>query len=308
MKHISLAQKLFGIEFKNPVIAASGTFGYGEEFSDFYDVSLLGGFVTKAVTPEPRTGNLPPRIIETPSGMLNAIGLQNDGLEVFVGKILPRIASFETVIIVNVAGRTVEDYVKVCSELDRYNAVQALEINISCPNVKQGGLSFGSSPEPASSLISILRETTSKPLIVKLTPNVTDITEIARSVEDAGANAISLINTLTGMVVDVERRCPMLGNATGGLSGPAVRPVAVRMVFETARAVSIPVIGMGGIFCARDALEFLIAGASLVETGCGMFVKPRLPLEVIDGITHYLEQHEMNALSDLVGSISIPED
>ena len=283
-----LSQKLFGIEFKNPVLAASGTFGYGEEFSNFYNVSHLGGFVTKAVTPELRKGNPPPRIIETPSGMLNSIGLQNDGLDAFVKKILPRIESFNTIIIVNVAGSTVEDYVKVCSALDRHESVRALEINISCPNVKEGGIAFGITAESASSVIRAVRESTGKPLIAKLSPNVTDIAEIARAVEDSGADAVSLINTITGMVVDVELKRPMLANVTGGLSGPAIRPVAVRMVFEAARAVSVPVIGIGGIFSARDALEFIIAGASLVQIGCGMFVKPKLPLEIIDDIHGYM--------------------
>ena len=298
-----LVQTLLGIEFKNPVLAASGTFGYGEEFSDFFDVSLLGGFVTKAVTPEPRKGNPPPRIIETPSGMLNAIGLQNEGLDYFIDTILPRIRSFDTALIVNVAGRSADDYIAVCSALDGVDAVRALEVNISCPNVSEGGISFGCSALSASALIATLRNTTDKPLIVKLTPNVDDIAEIALSVQDAGANAVSLINTITGMVVDVEERRPMLANITGGLSGPAIRPVAVRMVYETARAISIPVIGIGGIFSARDALEFIIAGASLVQVGCGMFVKPRLPVEVIDGIGDYLDRHDMGHITELVGSI-----
>ena len=303
-----LAQTLFGIEFKNPVIAASGTFGFGEEFADFYDVSRLGGFVTKAVTPEPRTGNPSPRIIETPSGMLNAIGLQNPGLGVFTGEILPRIGHLDTVIIVNVAGSLVDDYVRVCSELDRYEAVRAFEINISCPNVKKGGMAFGTSPESASLLVGAVRPVTKKPVIVKLTPNVTDITVIASAVEQSGADAVSLINTITGMVIDVEKRRPMLANITGGLSGPAIRPVAVRMVYQVARTVSIPVIGMGGIFSARDALEFIIAGASLVEVGCGMFVEPRLPLTVIDGIDDYLVKHGCGCVADLVGSLSVTEE
>jgi len=305
---VSLKQKLLGLDFKNPVIAASGTFGYGEEYNDFYDVSLLGGFVTKSVTPEPRKGNNPPRIVETPSGMLNAIGLQNNGLEYFVENLLPKFASHDTVIIVNVAGSTIDDYVKVCAELDKYDSINAFEINISCPNVREGGIAFGSSAESASLITRILRDNTEKPLILKLSPNVTDIVEIARAVEHSGADAVSLINTITGMVVDVERRCPMLANVTGGLSGPAIRPVAVRMVYQVSGAVSIPVIGIGGIFCARDALEFIIAGAPLVQVGCGMFVKPGLPLEVIDGVRDYLESHGFNSVSELVGSITIGED
>jgi dihydroorotate dehydrogenase (NAD+) catalytic subunit len=301
----NLRQTLFGITFRNPVLTASGTFGYGEEFSDFFDVSRLGGYVTKAVTPEPRRGNPGPRIIETPSGMLNAIGLQNEGLDYFTDTILPRISDFDTNIIVNVAGRTVDDYACVTEALVGYEAIRALEINISCPNVKEGGVSFGCSPVSAAGLVKVLRPKTRKPLIVKLTPNVADIAGVARSVEDAGADAVSLINTVTGMVVDVEKRCPMLANVTGGLSGPAIRPIAVRMVYETARAVSIPVIGMGGIFSARDALEFMIAGASLVQIGCGLFVKPSLPIEVIDGIGGYMKRHGISTVAEIVGSIAV---
>jgi dihydroorotate dehydrogenase (NAD+) catalytic subunit len=302
-----LSQRLFGLEFKNPVLAASGTFGYGEEYSDFYDVSLLGGFVTKAVTPERRNGNLPPRIIETPSGMLNAIGLQNEGLDAFREKIVPCLAVMNTVVLVNVAGRTMDDYVRVCSGLDKEEPVRGFEINISCPNVKEGGIAFGSCPETAASLVAEVRKATAKPLVVKLSPNVADIAGIARAVEASGADGVSLINTITGMVIDVDRRRPMLANNTGGLSGPAIRPVAVRMVWQAARAVRIPVIGMGGIFSARDALEFLIAGASLVQVGCGMFVKPKLPLEVIEGIGEYLERYEYASIRDIVGSLRVSE-
>ena len=305
MNHISINQNLFGLDFKNPVLAASGTFGYGEEYSDFYDVSLLGGFVTKSVTPEHRKGNPSPRIIETPSGMLNAIGLQNIGMVKFIKNILPKIASLDTIVIVSVSGRTVDDYVKICAELEKYDSVKAFEINISCPNVREGGIAFGSSAESASSITKTLRDITNKPLILKLSPNVTDIVKIAKAVEYSGADAVSLINTITGMVVDVEKRCPMLANVIGGLSGPAIRPIAVRMVYQVAGAVSIPVIGIGGIFCARDALEFIIAGASLVQVGCGMFVKPKLPLEVIDGIKDYLKTHNISSISELVGSINI---
>jgi len=300
-----LTQTLFGVEFKNPVLTASGTFGYGREFNEFFNVSLLGGFVTKAVTREPREGNPAPRVVETPSGMLNAIGLQNDGVDFFIDTILPEIESFDTNIIVNVAGAAVDEYVAVCSRLDDCVAVRALEINISCPNVKEGGISFGSSAVSAASLVEELRKATRKPLIVKLTPNVSDIVEIARAVEDSGADALSLINTLKGMVVDVESRRPMLANVTGGLSGPAIRPVAVRMVFEVAKAVSVPVVGMGGIFTPRDALEFIIAGASLVQIGCGIFVKPRLPVEVIEGISRYMESHGFDSMTGLVGSITV---
>ncbi len=303
-----LSQRLFGLEFRNPVLAASGTFGNGEEFTDFYDVSRLGGFVTKAVTPERRTGNPSPRIIETPSGMLNAIGLQNEGLDSFVRTVVPRLAGMDTVALVNVAGRTVDDYVRVCAELDAHAPVRAFEINISCPNVKEGGVAFGSCSSSAAPLVAAVRKATSKPLVIKLSPNVSDIAGIARAVEESGADGVSLINTLTGMVVDVERRRPMLANVTGGLSGPAVRPVAVRMVWQAARAVSIPVIGLGGIFSARDALEFLIAGASLIQVGCGMFVKPRLPLEVIEGIDEYLCRHGFGSVSDIIGSLRVTED
>jgi len=304
MISVSLEQTLFGVRFRNPVLTASGTFGNGEEFARFYDLSRLGGFVTKAVTPEQRNGNPAPRIIETPSGMLNAIGLQNEGLDVFADEILPRIASFDTAIIVNVAGRTAEDYERVCKRLTVEPAIAAFEINISCPNVKEGGITFGCSAVSSSDLVRRLKSVSTKPLIVKLTPNVTDIQEIAGSVEDAGADAVSLINTLTGMVVNVETRRPMLANVTGGLSGPAIRRVAVRMVYEVARTVSVPVIGIGGIFSARDALEFIIAGASLVQAGSGMFVKPLLPLEIIDGIESYMRSHEIPALDDLIGSLT----
>lgn len=302
-----LTQTLFGVTFSNPVLTASGTFGFGEEYTDFYDVSEIGGFVTKAVTPEPRQGNPGPRIIETPSGMLNAIGLQNPGLEVFVNEILPRISGVGTNIIVNVAGRTADDYAAVCAELDRFEVVRALEINISCPNVKEGGIAFGAQPKTAASLVERLRKTTTKPLIIKLSPNVTDISAVAEAVEENGADAVSLINTITGMVVDVNTRRPMLANVTGGLSGPAVRPVAVRMVHQVSRAVSIPVIGMGGIYSARDALEFIIAGSSLVQVGCGMFVKPCLPLEIISGIDDYMKTNGLDRISSLVGSLQITE-
>ena len=300
-----LTQTLFGLTFSNPVIAASGTYGWGSAYRDFYDVSRIGGFVTKSVTPEPRKGNPTPRIIETPSGMLNAIGLQNDGLDHFVSDIEPGLRGIGTNVIVNVAGRTVEDYLTVCRRLDGLDSIGAFEINISCPNVKEGGISFGSKPESVSDVVSKVRAATAKPLIVKLTPNVADIVSIAKAAEDAGAQAVSLINTLTGMVVDVERRRPMLANITGGLSGPAIRPVAVRMVYQTARAVHIPVIGMGGIFSARDALEFIIAGASLVSVGCGMFVNPMLPIEVMEGIDEYLASHGMSSVTELIGSINV---
>lgn len=303
-----LSQRLFGIGFKNPVLAASGTFGYGGEFSELYDVSLLGGFVTKAVTPEPRIGNPPPRVIETPSGMLNSIGLENEGLDAFIEKVIPRITGMDTVVLVNVAGRTQDDYMRVCAALDRFDAVRAFELNISCPNVREGGAAFGAHPDSAAALTAAVRGVTSRPLIVKLSPNVTDIAEIARAVESAGADGVSLINTLTGMVIDVRTRRPMLANVTGGLSGPAIRPVAVRMVWQAARAVSVPVIGVGGIFCARDALEFFIAGASLVQVGCGMFVKPRLPLEVIVGIRDYLASNGFRSVCDIIGSLDVPEE
>jgi dihydroorotate dehydrogenase (NAD+) catalytic subunit len=308
VNEVNLSQTLFGLEFKNPVIAASGTFGYGEEFSDFYDISLLGGFVTKAVTPEPRKGNPSPRIIETPSGMLNSIGLQNEGLDVFINKVIPRVSGLDTVVMVNVAGRTADDYRTVCSRLEPYSAVRAFEINVSCPNVKEGGITFGSCPETTFSLVSELRKETKKPLIVKLSPAVNDIAGIACAAESAGADGISLINTIAGMVINVDTRRPMLANITGGLSGPAVRPVAVRMVYQVAQSVSIPVIGMGGIFSARDALEFIIAGASLVQTGSGMFVKPLLPLEVIAGIREYLILHGKNSFCEIIGSLQIEEE
>jgi len=301
-----LTQTLFGVTFRNPVIAASGTFGWGASFSDFYCVDALGGFVTKSVTPEPRKGNNPPRIIETPSGMLNAIGLQNDGLDHFLMEIEPSLRACGTNVLVNVAGRTIDDYTIVAEHLSDCSSISALEINISCPNVREGGIAFGSNTHAAADVTRAVKQVTAKPVIMKLSPNVTDITDIALAVEDAGADAVSLINTLTGMVIDVERRRPMLANITGGLSGPAIRPVAVRMVYQVARSVKIPVIGIGGIFSARDALEFLIAGASLVEIGCGMFVEPMLPLNVIEGIESYMDRHNLAHISDIIGSIVVP--
>jgi dihydroorotate dehydrogenase (NAD+) catalytic subunit len=301
-----LSQNLFGLTFKNPVIAASGTFGWGTSFTDFYRVDALGGFVTKSVTLEPRTGNKPPRIIETPSGMLNAIGLQNDGLDHFLKEIEPSLRTCGTNVMVNVAGRTIDDYTFVTEKLSRCSAVSALEINISCPNVREGGIAFGSNAQAAANVTEAVKKVAAKPVIMKLSPNVTDITEIARAVEDSGADAVSLINTLTGMVIDVESRRSMLANITGGLSGPAIRPVAVRMVYQVAKTVKIPVIGIGGIISARDALEFLIAGASLIETGCGMFVEPMLPLNVIEGIQQYMDHHKIAHISEIIGSIIVP--
>lgn len=302
---VSLTQTLFGLEFRNPVLTASGTFGWGDSYTDFYELNKLGGFVTKSVTPEPRTGNPAPRIIETPSGMLNAIGLQNDGLDHFVNEIEPGLRDCDTVVLVNVAGRTLDDYLQVVERLNACPGVDGYEVNISCPNVKEGGIAFGSSPESAAEVTVAVKQIAEKPVIMKLSPNVTDIVSVARAVEQAGADAVSLINTITGMVIDIERRRPMLANVTGGLSGPAIRPVAVRMVYQVAQAVTIPVIGIGGIFTARDALEFLIAGASLVQAGCGMFVKPSLPLELMEGIAEYLERHSCTSVSDIIGSITV---
>ena len=261
--------KIGGLTLKNPVLTASGTFGYGEEFADFIDLNRLGGFIVKGTTLEPREGNDYPRMVETPSGMINAVGLQNKGVDYFIENIYPRIANLDTNIIVNVSGAKIDDYVATAAKIAQLPQVPAIEVNISCPNVKQGGMAFGTSPEGAAEVTKAIRSVYDKTLIVKLSPNVTDITSIARAVEAEGADSVSLVNTFMGMAIDVERRRPYLSTITGGLSGPAIRPIAVRMVWQVAHAVKIPVIGLGGIMNARDALEFLMAGATAVQIEIG---------------------------------------
>lgn len=291
------------LQLKNPVLTASGTFGYGEEFSDFLDLSRLGGFVVKGTTLHPREGNDYPRMAETPSGMLNAVGLQNRGVNYFAERIYPRIEGCGSEIIVNVSGATVDDYVGVAERLLPLREVHAIEVNISCPNVKQGGMAFGTTAKGAAAVTAALRKVWNRTMIVKLSPNVTDITEIARAVEDEGADSVSLINTLMGMAVDVERRRPCLSTVTGGLSGPAVRPVAVRMVWQVAKAVKIPVIGLGGITCGRDALEFLMAGATAVEVGTANFLDPAVSVKIVDEIEAYCERNKISDIREIIGII-----
>ena len=304
---VSLNINMAGIEMKNPVMVASGTFGYGEEYSQFLDLRELGAIVVKSISLLPRAGNQPPRIAETPAGMLNAIGLQNVGLERFAADKMPFLRDLGIPIIVSIAGEDVSEYVKLAEKLTNIEGVGGLEVNISCPNVSKGGMSFGADPFMTSSLVGAIRAATGLPLIAKLTPNVTDIVEIASAAAESGADALSLINTLLGMAIDIHTRQPKLANVTGGLSGPAIRPVAVRMVWQVARAVDLPIIGMGGITTAEDALEFLIAGARAVSVGTANFVNPLAALEIISGIEDFMVRNEIRDVNDLVGSLRIGE-
>ncbi len=288
-----------GLRLANPVMTASGTFGYGLEFADVVDLNRLGAIIVKGTTLNPRQGNPYPRMAETPSGMLNAVGLQNKGVDYFISEIYPKIKDLESPLIVNVSGSQPEDYAEVCRRLSSLERVKAVEINISCPNVKQGGMAFGTTCSGAGKVTSAARESWDRHLIVKLSPNVTDITEIARAVEATGADSVSLVNTFLGMAIDVERRRPVLSTVTGGLSGPCIRPIAVRMVWQTAKSVKIPVIGLGGIMDGRDALEFLMAGASAVEIGTANFVNPSATEDVIDEISEYCNRHGIESLSEL---------
>ena len=290
------------LRLKNPVMGASGTFGFGKEYEDFLDVNNIGAIVTKGVTPLPRAGNPGVRIAETPSGMLNCIGLENPGVEVFIQEILPKIKTYDTAVIVNISAGSVEEYGKM-AELLNIDGVDALEVNISCPNVKEGGIVFGTDPRAATSVTKSVKAHTDKTVIVKLSPNVTDIVTMAKAVEEAGADAISLINTLTGMAIDINTRKPLLGNITGGLSGPAVKPVALRMVWQCAKAVNIPIIGMGGIASANDAIEFMLAGATAVAIGAYNFVEPTALKDVADGIEAYLKQHNIKDVNELIGAL-----
>lgn len=288
---------------KNPVMTASGTFGYGLEYADLMDISRLGAIIVKGTTAEPRQGNPYPRMAETPAGMLNAVGLQNRGVDYFVDKIYPAIRSIDTAMIVNVGGSTVETYMECAEKIAALDDIPAIELNISCPNVKQGGMGFGLCAASAAEVVRAVRRVYPRTLIVKLSPNVTDITEIARAVEAEGADAVSLINTLLGMAVDAERKKPILSTVTGGLSGPCVKPVALRMVWQTAKAVRIPVIGLGGIASWRDAVEFMLAGATAVQIGTSNFVDPTVSLKVIHGIAAYCERHGFHHASELVGAL-----
>ena len=302
---VDLSIEIGKLKLKNPVLTASGTFGYGEEFADFIDLNRLGGIVVKGTTLHRREGNPYPRMAETPSGMLNAVGLQNKGVDHFIEEIYPRISHLDTNIIVNVSGSSIDDYVAVCEKLNPLDKVAAVEINISCPNVKQGGMGFGTTCSGAESVTRAVRKAYDGTMIVKLTPNVTDITEIARAAEAAGADALSLTNTFLGMAIDVEKRRPMLSTITGGLSGPCIRPIAVRMVWQVAKAVKVPVVGLGGIMNGRDAIEFLLAGASAVQIGTANFVDPQVTIKTIDFIEDYLKRHHFSTVSQLIGAMEV---
>lgn len=294
-----------GLALKNPVMTASGTFGYGEEYSDYLDLNRLGAIIVKGLSLKSREGNPPPRIVETASGMLNAVGLQNVGVRTFIDEKLPWLRRIDSAVVANIFGETIEDYANVAEILNDAEGVDAVEVNISCPNVKRGGIAFGSDPVLAGEVTSAVKNVSRLPVIVKLTPNVADITEIARATEAAGADALSLINTITGMSVDIEKRVPHLENVTGGLSGPAIKPVALRMVWEVVNAVSIPVIGVGGIMNARDALEFLIVGAKAVQVGTANFINPGIATDIIDDIRKYMSEKGINDINDLIGTLKV---
>ena len=293
-----------GLMIKNPVMTASGTFGYGTEYTDFIDLARLGGIVVKGTTLHHREGNPYPRMAETPSGMLNAVGLQNKGVDYFIEHIYPTISNYDTAVIVNVSGSQIEDYITTAERLNALPHIPAIELNISCPNVKEGGMAFGVTCAGASSVVRAVRAVYDKTLIVKLSPNVTDITEIARTVESEGADAISMINTLLGMAIDAEKRRPVLSTITGGLSGPAVKPVALRMVWQTAQVVNVPIIGMGGIATATDAIEFLLAGATAIEVGTYNFVDPTATIQIVEGIENYMLRHGFSNISELIGALN----
>ena len=301
--HRNLSVEIGRLRLRNPVMTASGTFGYGEEYAPYVDLSRLGAIVVKGLSLKPRMGNPPSRIVETPCGMLNAVGLQNVGVNAFIREKLPFLTQFDLPVIANIFGESVEEYVKVAEILSQASGVHGLEVNISCPNVKKGGIAFGANPDMAADVTRRVKASTDLPVIVKLTPNVTDIAEIAESVEAAGADAISLINTITGMSVDIERRVPHLRNITGGLSGPAIKPVALRMVWQVVQRVSVPVIGLGGIMTAGDALEFLIVGARAVQVGTAHFIHPHAAVDILEGIEDYLEQHQFDDINQLIGTL-----
>ena len=298
-----MSVEIAGIKLRNPVMTASGTFGYGQEFADYVDLERIGAFVTKGLSLKPRAGNPTPRIVETPGGMLNAIGLQNVGIDAFIQKKVPFLRSVNTPAIANFFGNTIDEYAELAGRLDAIPEIAGLEVNISCPNVKQGGIVFGTDPQCAFDVVSACRELTVKPLIVKLSPNVTDVVAMARACADAGADALSLINTLTGMAIDLNRRRPVLANITGGFSGPAIKPVALRMVWQVARAVDLPVIGIGGIMTATDALEFILAGATAVQVGTASFINPRASQEIADGMEAWLMEKGVESVRSLIGAL-----
>ena len=292
------------LALKNPVMTASGTFGYGLEFNDFISIDEIGGIIVKGTTLEPRQGNDYPRMAEVPSGMLNCVGLQNKGVEYFCSNIYPQIKDINTNMIVNVSGSTLEDYASCAARVNELDNIPAIELNISCPNVKAGGMAFGVTASGAASVVKAVREVYDKTLIVKLSPNVTSVVDIAKACEDEGADSVSLINTLMGMAIDIEKRKPILSIATGGLSGPAVKPVALRMVWQVAKAVNIPVIGLGGISSATDAIEFLMAGATAIQIGTANFLDPTITIKVRDGINQWLDEHNISDVNDIIGSLN----
>jgi dihydroorotate dehydrogenase (NAD+) catalytic subunit len=302
---VDLSVKIGNLHLKNPVMTASGTFGYGEEYSDFMDLNTLGGIIVKGTTATAREGNPYPRMAETPMGMLNAVGLQNKGVDVLIEEIWPNIRKYDTNILVNVSGSTVEEYVECAEKLANVKEIPGIELNISCPNVKKGGMAFGTSCPSAMAVTRAVRKVFPRHLMVKLSPNVTDITEIARSVEEAGADSVSLINTMLGMAINAETQRPVLSTVTGGLSGPCVKPVALRMVWQVASAVSIPVVGLGGISSATDAIEFLLAGASAIQVGTANFREPRITQTIIQGIKNYMEFHNISKLEELIGALKL---
>ena len=293
------------LQLKNPVMTASGTFGYGEEFADFIDIARIGGIIVKGTTLHKREGNPYPRMAETPSGMLNAVGLQNKGVHYFVDTIYPRIKDVKTNMIVNVSGSAIEDYVETASIINELVNIPAIELNISCPNVKQGGMAFGVTAKGAEEVVKAVRKVYDKTLIVKLSPNVTDITEIAKAAENAGADSVSLRNTLLGMAIDAEKRRPLLSTVTGGMSGAAVKPIALRMVWQVSKAVNIPVIGLGGIMNWRDAVEFMLAGATAVQIGTANFIDPAITIKVAEGINDYLDRHGFTSVKQIIGALEV---
>lgn len=298
-----LTVEIAGIKLRNPVMTASGTFGYGSEFADYMDLESIGAIITKGLSLRPKAGNRTPRIVETPAGMLNAIGLQNVGIDAFIDEKVPFLRKINTPVIVNVYGNSLEEYGELAGRLDKIPEVAGLEVNISCPNVKQGGIVFGTDPKAAYEVVSLVRESTIKPVIVKLSPNVTDVVEMAHASVEAGADALSLINTLTGMAIDLKKRRPVLANVTGGLSGPAIKPVALRMVWQVAKAVNVPVIGIGGITSAIDALEFIVAGATAVQIGTASFLDPQASQTIACDMERYLEGNGINCIRDMIGTL-----
>lgn len=301
MAHVDLGVTLAGVKLRNPVITASGTYGFGDEYAPYCPVDALGAITVKGITPEPRLGNPVPRLVETPAGLLNAVGLENPGLEKFLKDYLPRLQELPTAVIVNISGFSLDDYALMAQALQRNSGIAALEVNISCPNVKHGGMHFGTDPESARQVMETVKSRTDLPVIAKLSPNVTDIAAMAQAVAAGGADGISLINTLLGMSIDIERQRPVLANVFGGLSGPAIRPVAVRMVWQVAQAVNLPIIGMGGITTWEDAVEFMLAGATAVCIGTGNFINPEAPLEIVRGIESYCLRHGYSSVTELTG-------